>query len=542
MRLFISHFSAWFAALACILAVELWFDHTFHPSLADRSNFTPYGLETHFVPDQMEQILYQKLRMDSVPNPDFVQVGDSSGFFGIMPEVVEEYLPGMKYLNASCCGTQGFHGYLAMLRYNLRRFPSIKYMVVYSGILGVMLGHLQWRDAPDTLDVGVSLKTLGKKMETNLNPPWSYLNLPTNSLRKAVLQHTFLSKAVRDFVNVPTGVWEIVINGLQSRHGYGLEADRQGTGNHGADTPECWMIKHETFFDWTSFRTKSYLDAFVEEYVALAREFGVTPVLVFQISACKEPKSKDLAEMRENLKQLQRRFPELKVPFDVIDSYPENDFSVLVHVQRDVSEETSRRLGRALREIVVANNKIDMEELPANSTLTVMKATRVDTCDHEADLTGAFGGQCNGNGKCDVDLNAWRQRPGKEACIATYIAEFSCTGGPSRIVRQETEDRFGGRFRLDCQMHDRWERDRFPRGIKVADASLGGRGGSPMGLVTLRAKAFCDGLSACDYTIKPPDAAIKTGNFSVRWYCGSKQKTLSMPDAQSGTRVHMDCP
>jgi hypothetical protein len=83
------------------------------------------------------------------------------------------------------------------------------------------------RDAPDTLDVGVSLKTLGKKMETNLNPPWSYLNLPTNSLRKAVLQHTFLSKAVRDFVNVPTGVWEIVINGLQSRHGYGLEADRQ---------------------------------------------------------------------------------------------------------------------------------------------------------------------------------------------------------------------------------------------------------------------------------------------------------------------------
>src|SRR5690349_8650363 len=144
MRLFISHFSPWIAALACIAALEIWFDHTFHPSPAERSNFVAYGLENNFGPDQMEAILDQKLLLKTTFNPDIVQVGDSSGFFGIMPEVVERYLPGLKYLNESCCGTQGYHGYLAVLRYNLSRFPSIKYMVVYSGILNAYPGRAQW--------------------------------------------------------------------------------------------------------------------------------------------------------------------------------------------------------------------------------------------------------------------------------------------------------------------------------------------------------------------------------------------------------------
>ena len=109
-------------------------------------------------------------------------------------------------------------------------------------------------------------------------------------------------------------------------------------------------------------------------------------------------------------------------------------------------------------------------------------------------------------------------------------------------LRQESEQRFGGRFRLDCRFHDRWSRDEIPYGIRVADARFGGQGGSPMGLVTLRAKAFCDGLMACDYLIKPPDGSAQTGDFSARWYCGSKEKTLRQQDAKSETRVQLVCP
>ena len=543
MRSFTLHFKAWIAAAICILAIELWFARTFNPSMADRSNFITYGTEDNFVPDQMEQILYQKLTLETVPGPDFVQVGDSSGFFGIMPEVVEQYLPGLRYLNSSCCATQGFHGYLALLRFQLRRLPSVKYIVVHSGIIGAFPGPLQWRGAPKTLDVGFPLKTLGEKMETTLNPPWSWLGLPSNSLRKTILQHAFLDEDVRNYVNSPHGKFEIIINGLKSRQGYGLEMDVQtGVGDLGADIPACFTLKHESFFDWMSLRNKSYLDAFVEEYVALAREFKVVPILVFQISPCTDPKSEHVQKMRANLQRLQERFPELKIPFDIIDTYPENDFSVPLHVQRNVAEETSRRLGRALREIVSEGRSVKTEASASSSPLAIMKATRVDACSNETDLSDAFGGQCNGQQACDVDLKRWRQTT-KDACsAATYHAEFRCGDGPARIVRQESEDRFGGTFRLDCKLQDRWPRDGLPYGISVADARFGGQGGNPMGLFTLRTKAFCDGLTACNYTVKPPDGAAETGDFSARWYCGSKEKTLRMPDASNGTRVQLVCP
>lgn len=543
MRSFISHFSVWIAAIACIATIEVWYNQTYHPAMADRSNFTSFGLEDNFVADQMQQILYEKLSLDTIEKPNFVQVGDSSGFFSIIPEVVERYLPGMKYLNASCCAIQGFNGYLALLRYNLRRFPSIKYMVVYTGIIGAYPGPLQWRNAPKALNMGpVSLKTLGEKMERTLNPPWTLLDLPTNSLRQYVLQRTFLPREdVRRYVNTPRGAYEIIVDGESKRQGYGLEMDHMSVGELGADPYQCYTLKYETFFDWTTLRTKSYLDAFVEEYVALSREFGVVPILAFQVSPCLDPHNNDVEELRANLKRLQQRFPELKVPFDVIDSYPENDFSVPLHVQREVAPDASGRLGRALREIVMPDHQIATEAPPADATLTIMKATRVDECGHEADLTESFGDQCDGKGACDLDLARWRDASTK-TCKSTYVAEFRCTGGPARIIRQETEDQFGGRFKLDCKLHDRWPRDEIPRGIEIADAQFGGLGGNPMGLVTLRTMAFCNGLMACDYAIRSPDGGPETGDFSVRWYCGPEQKTLNVSAAKTGDQGHLACP
>jgi hypothetical protein len=543
MRSFISHFSAWIAAIVCIVAIEAWFMHAFHPAMAERSNFTSYGLEDNFVPDQMQQSLYGKLSMRTIDKPDFVQVGDSSGFFGIIPDEVERYLPGMKYLNASCCATQGFNGYLALLRYNLRRFPSIKYMVVYSGILAAFPGPLQWRDAPKALDMGpVSLKTLGEKMEKSLNPPWSWLDLPTNSMRQAALQRVFLQREdVRHFVNTPKGAFEIIIDGLAQRQGYGLEMDHMNVGGFGADPHPCYTLKYETFFDLKTLSTKSYLDAFVEEYVALARDYHVVPIFAFQISPCTDPHSKDVEAFRANLQRLQQRYPELKVPFDVIDSYPENDFSVLLHVQRYVAIDTSRRLGRALRQIVRPDDQIVAEPAPTGATLTVMKATRVDGCDHEADLTPTFAAACDAKDACDIDLAQWRQ-PAAPACRSSYTAEFRCSGGPARIVRQETEQLFGGHFRLDCKLHDRWPRDPVPRGIEVADARFGGKGGNPMGLVTLRTAAFCNGRMTCDYAIKPPDDGPETGDFRTRWYCGAEQRTLHVANAREGAIAHLACP
>ncbi len=543
MRSFISHFSAWIAALAVIAMLELAYYYVVHPSWAQRSNFMAFGLEDHFVADQMDRILYEKLDMSTAPQPDFVQVGDSSGFFGIMPDIVEQYLPGMKYLNASCCATQGFHGYLALLRYNLRRFPSIKYMVVHSGILGAFPGPLQWRHAPRTLNTGVPMKTLGDKMERSLNPPESLLDLPTNSLRQTVLQRTFLADDVARSVNILNGKFEIIVDGLRVRQGWGLEVDAQaGVGELGVDTPKCYLgPKYETFFDWKSLSRRSYLDAFIEEYVALADEFNVVPILFFQITPCIDPGFPDVAAMRAALKRLQQRFPRLKVPVDIIDTYPENNFSVPLHVQRDLVQETSRRLGRALHDIVFPDAPLAVRPPPADSLLAIHKVTRASSCGDRRELTDSFAEECNGRSSCELDLGQWRDISALPSCTPFYVAEFQCGDGPVRIVRQETERRFGGRFRLDCRTQDRWPRDSIPHGMLVADASIAGQGGSPIGLTTLRVKAFCDGLASCDYPVQTPDRSVPAGAFTARWYCGGEERSITLPHVKPEDRVHLAC-
>ena len=72
--------------------------------------------------------------------------------------------------------------------------------------------------------------------------------------------------------------------------------------------------------------------------------------------------------------------------------------------------------------------------------------TRVSSCGDQRELTDAFGEECDGRGSCDLDLGQWRGTAPLPSCRPFYVAEFHCGDGPVRIVRQETEERFGGLF------------------------------------------------------------------------------------------------
>ena len=76
----------------------------------------------------------------------------------------------------------------------------------------------------------------------------------------------------------------------------------------------------------------------------------------------------------------------------------------------------------------------------------------------------------------------------------------------------------------------------------VADASMAGQGGSPIGLTTMRVKAFCDGLANCDYPVQTPDQSVPAGAFAARWYCGSEERRINLPHVEPGSRVHLACP
>ncbi len=64
-------------------------------------------------------------------NAEIIQVGDSSGFFGVRPLVVEQRIRPFTYVNLSCCANTGWPGYYEIAKYHLRRNTNIRLLVVY---------------------------------------------------------------------------------------------------------------------------------------------------------------------------------------------------------------------------------------------------------------------------------------------------------------------------------------------------------------------------------------------------------------------------
>jgi hypothetical protein len=123
---------AWIIALLFFLMIESLVQFVYHPGFAERSDFLSYSINPPLNLAVERYILFQKLHDLDVGAPIAVHAGDSSGYFGLMPDLLEQYLGGLKILNYSCCANQGWQGYLAMLQSALEKYPSLKYIIIYT--------------------------------------------------------------------------------------------------------------------------------------------------------------------------------------------------------------------------------------------------------------------------------------------------------------------------------------------------------------------------------------------------------------------------
>ena len=80
---------------------------------------------------QKYMVLY-KSQIFKDNNADFIQVGDSSGFFGVRPNIINTYLEGLNFLNISCCADSGWDGYVYTANYYLKNNSEAKYLVLYT--------------------------------------------------------------------------------------------------------------------------------------------------------------------------------------------------------------------------------------------------------------------------------------------------------------------------------------------------------------------------------------------------------------------------
>lgn len=112
-----------------IVAAEFGYSAVAARSPVERSGYLNWNFNE---PELFHKaLIYAKLRNAAAAKPAIIQVGDSSGLHGIVPAIVEKYVPGLRYENLSCCANTGFDGYYNIAQFMLRHALSIKAVVLY---------------------------------------------------------------------------------------------------------------------------------------------------------------------------------------------------------------------------------------------------------------------------------------------------------------------------------------------------------------------------------------------------------------------------
>jgi hypothetical protein len=544
----------WVVAATAVSAIEAAIYASYRPSIIERNDFLVQPIQAFLTIRAERWIIWNKMRQLPEENPVAVQAGDSSGFYGIMPDVVSQYIGGKQVLNISCCANQGFHGYLTLLELALRKYQSLRYAVVYVSPT-VTLDASQWDLSPPDvfLSPGVFLPMLSSAMQANFLSFRKYLYPPSNALRPEIYEKVLLlngRRPDRPQDREPNPVFERV-GDMYRRNGYMIEHDLQ------PDVPGgCAPIAAPR----DPSTGKSYWELFAQAFVALAEKYHVRPVIIFgptSFATC------DLNEnFRKEISRLRVLFPSLKIPFaSPVETWPGNFFSVPAHVQRTFAIEASRRVGRALR--ALENGKDLAEDLASDPDtvrdpkLQVIGATLTEECGwapdykagYYADITESVAAVCNGQASCHYkEASDARDRlPTNPACKPVYIVDYKCDGQPVRSLRQEGRQVFGAQLQLDCRASAYLSRDPMPYGIQIANATFSSGSAGAIGDATTPVAAWCQGLPDCRFAIDViklggvPSDEVKILNVVYRCDRELASRTITVPNAENGEIVQFGC-
>ena len=543
----------WILAAIAIGAIESSIYAIYRPSIVERNDFLVQPIQSFLSTRAERWIIWTKVRKMPDESPIAVQAGDSSGFYGIMPDVVSQYIGGKQLLDLSCCANQGFHGYMVLLELALQKYRSLRYAVVYVSPT-VPLDESQWVwNPPDTvLSPGVLLPMLASAMHSNYLSYRKYLYPPSNALRPNVYERVMLRNQVQPIPpqeRQPNTVFARSA-GMYARNGYMIEHDLQ-IDIPGGCVPVAAPRDPET--------GKTYWELFAQEFVALANKYNVTPVIIFaptSFAAC------DLnREFTSEIARLRQTFPSLKIPYDPLETWPSNFFSVPAHVQRTFAIEASRRVGRALRALEqgkeLAEN-LAIETAPdVEPRMHVIGATLTEECgwspDYKngyfGDVTEAVRAVCDGKTACSYQegSDARDRPPPQSSCKGVYIVDYKCDGQPVRSLRQEGRLVFGGNIRLDCRQTAYLARDPMPYGIQIAYATFSGSSGGVIGNATTPIAIMCQGLVDCRFAIDvtklggSPSETKKSLEILYRCDRELVTRVISISDAETGKIVNFGC-
>jgi hypothetical protein len=349
MSSYISHFKAWIGSAVIFAAIEAAVYLVASPSIFDRTNF----LQFSFVHDETPQRLFvlEKIKAFANSNPTIVQSGDSSGFYGIDPRVVTRHLPtGTSYINMSCCANLGFRGYYNLLEFMADRNPSIRYLILHFTPYTMPLPQT-WDSDGAALWGIPDVKVFGDAVHQAFLSPWrAMFHFPSLAFRRQATDNVFYIHGLFNQLDRPLLRNDNYLEFLRifrDTHGWMRESDVRQT----IPSTEC-QVPLPTFFDLHTLARKTYLEEILETYAAMARRHNATLVVVFQPVACTFGSGQGSAEARALIDRFMRDNPDVEIPFQLIETWPADMFSVAAHVRWEYTDKLGDRLGAAMAEIM----------------------------------------------------------------------------------------------------------------------------------------------------------------------------------------------
>ena len=295
-------------------------------------------------------LIKYKHKLFSDDQSHFIQIGDSSGLYGIRPNIINNYLDGMKYINTNCCADIGWKGYAISANYFLKKNLNAKYLVLYFSPYVL----------PSPLNQENELtKDIKGIYQDNTNRDFFRIfnYLPSQALRKSILDYVFLvdknkqnpedeykrvlkDMTLIDYFEKYTGFApERLLESLYFHKGW-MPLDRKQhivTNSCGVGIADRYFGKYK----------KGSLSKGIEMINKIAQNFEVELVVIFNPVACKE--SDEVKPIIDELNKFQKQNQEIIFLNDFITTINEENFADNEHLLPIPSIEHSKKIGKKIK-------------------------------------------------------------------------------------------------------------------------------------------------------------------------------------------------
>lgn len=331
-------------AILCLELVVFRFGNSsnYNTDFFDFSPVKPDVIQKHVIYDKF------KLSLRSVPS-DVVQVGDSSGFFGVIPAEVTAAANGISYLNLSCCADSGWNGHYYQAETALRQKHGAKLIVFHITPIWGPLGTPF--DENNQLAGLIRDYILQEYWWHKVRPPSAGYRLRTTNLVYHGIWVDDLSYDIPpDQPTFPS------IKGWREQ--YKLS---RGWVPQPAAIDDPWLkgpaplpcAIQDAFSEerllglWRDNALYRYLKRFAE----LARARSVRLVFITNPVPCVVQGNALYADVSEQLSQFSRDYPEVVIPFEFFREWPRHEFRDRWHLNIEGAIKHSRLIGEALRAV-----------------------------------------------------------------------------------------------------------------------------------------------------------------------------------------------